>query len=76
VALCRVRGLADARTGERVHAEVQLRPGGDRATAVAALFAWCRERLAPLKCPAEIELVETLPMTGSGKVRRGAERSG
>ncbi len=70
VAASRVRAAVDARTGEHVHAEVELRPGHDAETTAAALAAWCAERLAPLKRPAEIVVVAKLAMTGSGKVVR------
>lgn len=65
VVAARVRAETDARTGEHVVAEVQVRPG-----AQADLSAWCTARLAPLKRPAAITVVDTLPMTPSGKVRR------
>jgi acyl-coenzyme A synthetase/AMP-(fatty) acid ligase len=70
VAASRVSAGPDPRLGERVRAEVQLRPGADVATVLAELPAWCAERLAPLKCPAAIVPVAQLPMTASGKVKR------
>jgi long-chain acyl-CoA synthetase len=36
------------------------------------LRAWARERLAGYKCPRRIQVVEELPRTPTGKVRRGA----
>jgi len=69
IAACRVAARPDDRTGEQIHAELVLRGNAD---AVPADFAaWCAERLAPLKRPAAITVVAELPMTGSGKVRRG-----
>ena len=70
VAASRVRAGADARTGEHVHAEVELRPGNDPVAAPAELAAWCAQRLAPLKRPAQIVVAAKLAMTGSGKVVR------
>lgn len=66
VSACRVRGAPDQRTGEQVVAEVQVREPVDPAV----LAAWCAERLAPLKRPAAITVLDALPLTPSGKVRR------
>ena len=50
------------------------RAASSRATGAeldpAALRAWCRERLAGFKVPKAFELVDELPRTESGKVRR------
>jgi long-chain acyl-CoA synthetase len=70
VAASRVRPAPDARLGEQVHAEVQLKPGHDPARVHEELSAWCAERLAPLKRPAAYVVVERLAMTASGKVVR------
>ncbi|HEY7875936.1 MAG TPA: hypothetical protein VIG64_12535, partial [Actinomycetota bacterium] len=35
------------------------------------LREWARERLAGYKCPRRIQVVEDLPRTVTGKVRRG-----
>jgi len=66
----RVRSAPEARLGEQVHAEVQLKPGHDAAAVHDELAAWCAERLAPLKRPAAYTVVERLAMTASGKVIR------
>jgi long-chain acyl-CoA synthetase len=76
VAASRVTAAADARLGEQVHAEVQLRPGCAAGEAVAALHDWCAERLAPLKRPAGFTVVERLALTASGKIRRPGGGSG
>lgn len=70
VVACRVAGAPDPRTGEQVVAEVQLTPSATAELAVAALHTWCAARLAPLKRPAVITVVDKLAMTASGKVRR------
>jgi long-chain acyl-CoA synthetase len=70
IAASRVRAAPDARLGEQVHAEIQLKPGHDAAAAPDALATWCAERLAPLKRPAGYTVVERLAMTASGKVIR------
>jgi o-succinylbenzoate---CoA ligase len=58
--------------GEAVTAMVVARDGARPAQ--AALRAHCLERLAPFKVPKAFELVEELPRTESGKVRRAALR--
>jgi fatty-acyl-CoA synthase len=63
-----VVGLPDEAWGEVVAAAVRLRePLKDPQ---AELTAWCRERMAPYTVPARIEVVETYPMTPSGKVQK------
>ena len=70
VSASRVRGEADLRTGERILAEVELVAHAARADVEARLAAWCGERLAAMKRPATIIVVEHLALTASGKVRR------
>ena len=61
----------DAERGAVVKAYVVLSPGhvGDDAL-VAALQAHVRGRLAPYEYPKEIEFIDALPMTTTGKVQR------
>jgi acetyl-CoA synthetase len=61
----------DAERGALVKAYVVLTPG-HRAdeTLVAILQEHVRERLAPFEYPKEIEFVDALPMTTTGKVQR------
>jgi acetyl-CoA synthetase len=61
----------DAERGALVKAYVVLAPGhtGDKAL-VVALQAHVRARLAPYEYPKEIEFVDALPMTTTGKVQR------
>jgi O-succinylbenzoic acid--CoA ligase len=54
--------------GEAIAALVVAREGAEIAP--AALRAHCLERLAGFKVPKAFELVDELPRTGSGKVRR------
>jgi long-chain acyl-CoA synthetase len=61
-----VFGVPDDRWGQRVCAAVI----GDAA--VAAVMAHARATLAAYKCPKDVYLVEDLPRTASGKVRRSA----
>ena len=61
----------DAERGATVKAFVVLAPGhaGDAAL-VEQLQAHVRARLAPFEYPKEIEFIDTLPMTTTGKVQR------
>ena len=54
--------------GEAITAWVVAKPGAE--VSVTALRAHCLERLAGFKVPKTFELVEELPRTESGKVRR------
>lgn len=70
-----VVGVPDAYRGETVAAFIRLadqRP--QAAPTVAAVQAFCRERLAAFKCPTQIEFVSELPKTATGKLSRQAVR--
>jgi long-chain acyl-CoA synthetase len=69
-----VVGVADAYRGETVKAFVSLRPG-ERVHA-DELIAFCRERMAAYKYPRQIEFVDELPRTASGKILRRLLRDG
>lgn len=69
---CAVFGRPDERWGERVTAAVVRRPGHDASA--ADLTAFCREHLAGYKVPKQIEFVDGLPRTGSGKIQKRALR--
>jgi fatty-acyl-CoA synthase len=67
-----VVGRVDAQRGEVPVAFVQLKPGlsaADVAGAVQSLIDWCHSRMAAYKLP-EIRLVDSLPMTATGKVKK------
>ena len=70
VVASRVYGEADPRTGERIRAEVALAAQAQRIDAEARLAAWCSERLAAMKRPAVISVVDQVELTATGKVRR------
>jgi fatty-acyl-CoA synthase len=57
----------DPRRGEQVKAIVILRDGA-QATA-ADIIAWAREHMAAYKVPTEIEFVDSLPRSATGKVQ-------
>lgn len=56
--------------GEKPVAFVLLREDADPDTNAEALCLWCQERISRYKVP-EIRLVDSLPLTASGKVIRG-----
>ena len=63
---CAVFGVPDERSGERLKAMVEARPG----VSVDELSSFVRERLADYKVPKDWELVDELPRDSSGKVRK------
>lgn len=74
VAAALVVGEPDPRLGHRVVAWVE--PGDEAALDPQALLRAVRARLAPAQWPRRVRVVEHLPRTGSGKVRRlGAEQA-
>jgi fatty-acyl-CoA synthase len=58
----------DAHRGETVKAVVVLRPAARGKTEPAAIIAWAREKMAAFKAPREVQFVEALPKTATGKV--------
>jgi acyl-coenzyme A synthetase/AMP-(fatty) acid ligase len=66
-----VVGKPDEDRGQIVKAYVVLRPGHEPTEElVQDLQSHCKRVTAPYKYPREIEFVDTLPKTSSGKVRR------
>ena len=57
----------DAYRGESVKAVVVLRPTHKDTTA-EDIIAWCRENMAAYKVPRQVQFVDALPKSGSGKV--------
>ena len=63
-----VVGVPDAYRGETVKAYVSLRPG-QTATA-EELIGFCRQQMAAYKYPRQVEFLDELPKTVSGKLLR------
>jgi long-chain acyl-CoA synthetase len=63
-----VVGVPDEYRGETVKAFVSLKPGQN--VSAEDLIAFCKERMAAYKYPRQIEFVEELPKTASGKILR------
>jgi len=57
----------DAYRGESVKAVVVLRPTHKDTTA-QQIIDWCRENMAVYKIPRQVQFVDALPKSGSGKV--------
>jgi 2-aminobenzoate-CoA ligase len=66
-----VVGVPDADRGSIVKAYVVLRDGVPRAAeTAAALQAFTKRVIAPYKHPRQVEFVEALPRTATGKLQR------
>ncbi|MHC1559857.1 AMP-binding protein [Actinomycetospora sp. C-140] len=72
VAEVAVVGRADPHWGETVAAFV--RPAAGATPTGEELHAWCRARLAAFKTPASWHLVDVMPVTASGKIRKNVLR--
>ena len=66
-----VFGVPDDTWGESVRAAVVP---GEQGVSAGELVVFCRERLARYKCPREVDFLEALPRTGSGKIDKKALR--
>lgn len=66
VAANAIIGIPQAQMGESVHAVVVLRPGCDLT--LDDLQAHCRKLIAGYKLPRSLELRDSLPISGAGKV--------
>ncbi|SCX39050.1 fatty-acyl-CoA synthase [Klenkia marina] len=69
IADVQVIGVPDAKYGEELMAWVQLRAGAPELTA-EALKEFCTGKLAHYKVPRYVKVVDTFPMTVTGKVRK------
>lgn len=69
---CAVVGVPDPRWGQALLAVIEPRPGA--RVELAALQAWCRDRMADYKIPRRLALVDALPRDPNGKVRKALLR--
>jgi long-chain acyl-CoA synthetase len=72
IALVAVVGVPHPVHGEEIKAFVVPRLG--HSIDPEALIAWCRERMAAYTYPRLVEVVESLPMTATGKILKRALR--
>jgi len=66
VAACAVIGVPDQEWGERVHAVIVCVPG--TTVTVEEIREYAKGLIAGYKAPRTIELAETLPVSGAGKI--------
>jgi fatty-acyl-CoA synthase len=69
IADVQVVGVPDERYGEELMAWVVMRPGHEPLT-VEDVRAFCRDQLAHYKVPRYVHVVESFPMTVTGKIRK------
>jgi acyl-CoA synthetase (AMP-forming)/AMP-acid ligase II len=72
VAQCALIGIRDEKWGERVHAEVILKPG--LTLSQAQIITHCKTYLAGYKVPKSVAFVDVIPLTAVGKVDKVAIR--
>ena len=72
VAACAVVGIPDDTWGEALAAFIVRRPNATLAD--EEVRTYCADRLARFKRPSVVRFLETLPITGAGKVRKDALR--
>lgn len=68
VQLACVIGVPDARRGETVKAYIVLKPEFRGAVSEEDIIAWTKDKMAAYKRPRIVEFVDSLPISGSGKV--------
>ncbi len=70
IALVAVIGVPHDVHGEEVKAVITLKPG--KETTPEAVIGWCKERMAAYKYPRVVEIIDTMPMTATGKILKRA----
>jgi acyl-CoA synthetase (AMP-forming)/AMP-acid ligase II len=73
VQMCAVVGLPDEKWGERVVAAIVCDPAANLSQ--DRVIAHCHALIARYKAPKQIEFVDALPLTPTGKVKKGALRA-
>lgn len=68
VKIARICGQPHPLFGQIIVGEIVLEKGF--SLDAEAILSYCRQRLSPFKIPQRLQIVESLPMTGSGKLMR------
>lgn len=68
IKLARISGTPHILMGQIIQAELVLHEG--KTIDVEEVLTYCRKRLSTYKIPQRVKIVESLPMTGSGKILR------
>jgi long-chain acyl-CoA synthetase len=66
ISLVAVIGIPDEAMGEEVKAFVVLKPG--KVAEPDDIIAWTKSKIASYKYPREVEILEALPMSATGKI--------
>ena len=64
----RISGVPHPLMGQIVQAEIVLNE--NESVVIEDILTYCRKRLSTYKIPQKVKIVESLPMTGSGKIKR------
>ncbi len=68
IKLARITGVPHPLMGQIIQAELVLNEG--QTIDVEDVLTYCRKRLSTYKIPQRVKIVDSLPMTGSGKIQR------
>lgn len=68
IKLSRISGVPHPLMGQIIQAELVLYDG--KTIDVEEVLTYCRKRLSTYKIPQRVKIVDSLPMTGSGKIQR------
>ena len=68
IKLARITGIPHNLMGQVIQAELVLHEG--KSIDIEEVLTYCRHRLSTFKIPQRVKIVESLPMTGSGKLLR------
>ena len=68
IKLARISGVPHKLMGQIIQAELVLHEG--KTVDIEEVLTYCRHRLSTFKIPQRVTIVESLPMTGSGKILR------
>jgi len=66
ISLAAVIGVPDEEHGEEVRAYVVLKDG--RASNPESITAWSKAKMAAYKYPRQVEIVDSLPLSPTGKI--------